>query len=270
MRYPLFISDFDGTLVRADGTVSERNIRAIREYRRAGGTFVICTGRMLASILPRLKELGLEDGLVIALQGAIVADVRTGKLIKDGAFSRAGAHDVLTFMEAQGWHIHMYVGDKIYANRRDGLLDAYEAICRVKATVPKKPLSEVAARGMRVRKALAMCLKEERDGIRRTLEARFGEEYFVACSSEWLVEIMPKDQTKAAAVRFLCDYYRLSPSQAAAIGDQENDAPMIAAAGGKFAVENAVPALKEIATVVPSVEEDGVAAALEYAMGERI
>ena len=52
MRYPLFLSDFDGTLVRADGTVSEENKRAIAAYRAAGGVFAVCTGRGIASILP--------------------------------------------------------------------------------------------------------------------------------------------------------------------------------------------------------------------------
>ena len=55
MKYPLFLSDFDGTLVRSDGTTSEGNKRAIAAYRKAGGTFAVCTGRMLSSILPRLK-----------------------------------------------------------------------------------------------------------------------------------------------------------------------------------------------------------------------
>ena len=66
MKYPLFLSDFDGTLVRSDGTISEGNQRAIAAYRKAGVTFAVCTGRMLTSILPRLKELGIEDGLVSA------------------------------------------------------------------------------------------------------------------------------------------------------------------------------------------------------------
>ena len=90
MRYPLFLSDFDGTLVRPDGTVSEENIRAIARYRAAGGVFAVCTGRGLTSIVPRLKELGITDGLVVAYQGATVADVATGKLLKDDGFFRGG------------------------------------------------------------------------------------------------------------------------------------------------------------------------------------
>ena len=55
MKYDVFLSDFDGTLVRSDGTVSETNKAAIARYRAAGGIFAIVTGRMLAAIMPRLK-----------------------------------------------------------------------------------------------------------------------------------------------------------------------------------------------------------------------
>ena len=41
MNYRLFLSDFDGTLVRSDGTVSEKNKRAIARYVAAGGTFAV-------------------------------------------------------------------------------------------------------------------------------------------------------------------------------------------------------------------------------------
>ena len=50
MKYKIFISDFDGTLVRDDGTVSEKNKAAICRYREQGGVFAVCTGRMTPAI----------------------------------------------------------------------------------------------------------------------------------------------------------------------------------------------------------------------------
>ncbi len=271
MKYRLFVSDFDGTLVRDDGTISQKNIDAIAKYRKAGGIFAVCTGRMLSSIRGRLKELGLEEGLVVAFQGAQIADIATGKLLKDDSFSEEDALEVVRFLEAQNLHIHIYVGEELYANRRDGLLDAYEKICRVTGVVPDMPLSDmVASKHMRVTKALVMCMPEDQQKVKHMLDKKFGEKYFVTLSSEWLVEIMPKGQTKAAAIGFLSDYYQIPREEIAAIGDQENDIPMIEAAGGKFAVASGVETLRRIATVVPSCEEDGVAhAILHYAMEEK-
>ena len=69
---------------------------------------------------------------------------------------------------------------------------------------------------------------------------------------------------------YLSEYYRVPRGRIAAIGDNYNDLPMLERAGGKFAVANAESPLKEIATVVPSNEDDGVAAALKYALSEEI
>ncbi len=272
MKYRIFISDFDGTLVRADGTVSPANIAAIAKYRAAGGIFAICTGRMTASIRPRLYELGLTEGVLISFQGARITDIATGRLLKSETFRREDAIAVLRPLEAEGRHIHVYAGEKLYANRRDELLEAYEQVARVKATVIEGSLADmVSANKLDVVKILTMQMPEEQQTVRRLYEKRYGDRYAVACSSEWLVEIMPKDQTKAVAVKFLSSYYGVPAEEIAAIGDQENDLPLLSAAGGRFAVANAVEKVKEFATVVPSVEEDGVAYAIgKYALGERI
>lgn len=268
MKYPLFLSDFDGTLVRSDGTISEGNKRAIAAYRKAGGTFAVCTGRMLTSILPRLKELGIEDGLVIAYQGATIADVATGKLVKDGGFSREDALRVVRLLEENGRHVHVYTVNDLYANRRDEALEIYEHICGVRATiVSDMSLADfVEKNNLRVVKALAMVPPEARNALMTELQDRLGEAFVVTCSAPILVEVMPKEQTKAAAVDFLSQKYSISAEKIAAIGDQLNDLPMILRAGGKFAVSNAAQPLKDAAQVVADFESDGVAEALAIAM----
>lgn len=268
MKYPLFLSDFDGTLVRSDGTISEGNKRAIAAYRKAGGTFAVCTGRMLTSILPRLKELGIEDGLVIAYQGATIADVATGKLVKDDGFSREDALRVVRLLEENGRHVHVYTVDDLYANRRDEALEIYEHICGVRATiVSDMSLADfVEKNNLRVVKALAMVPPEARNALMTELQDRLGEAFVVTCSAAILVEVMPKEQTKAAAVDFLSQKYSIPAEKIAAIGDQLNDLPMILRAGGKFAVSNAAQPLKDAAQVVADFESDGVAEALAIAM----
>lgn len=268
MKYPLFLSDFDGTLVRSDGTISEGNKRAIAAYRKAGGTFAVCTGRMLTSILPRLKELGIEDGLVIAYQGATIADVATGKLVKDDGFSREDALRVVRLLEENGRHVHVYTVNDLYANRRDEALEIYEHICGVRATiVSDMSLADfVEKNNLRVVKALAMVPPEARNALMTELQDRLGEAFVVTCSAAILVEVMPKEQTKAAAVDFLSQKYSIPAEKIAAIGDQLNDLPMILRAGGKFAVSNAAQPLKDAAHVVADFEQDGVAEALAIAM----
>ena len=139
----------------------------------------------------------------------------------------------------------------------------------MKGIVPSVPLSGfLAANSGVVSKILCMIEPERQDALVEHLKEQFGDRFFITSSAEWLVEAMPFGTDKASAVRFLSRYFKIPKEKTAAIGDQYNDIPMIEAAGGKYAVANAVAPLKAIAKVVSSVEEDGVFEALSDAMGE--
>lgn len=272
MKYGLFLSDFDGTLARSDGTISEKTKQTIARYLQAGGIFAVCTGRSLDSALPRAREAGLSDGLLVAFQGATIADIGTGKLLKNDCFSPSAALRAIRAFEKRNLHIHIYTVDGFYCNMQDELLALYEKVCGVTATViESESLSAFAARkNLRIVKVLAMIEPEKRLNLRNEVAAELKEEFFVTCSSDWLVEIMPAGQNKGAAVEFLSDYYRIPAERIAAIGDQLNDIPMIERAGGKFTVSNGQEELKKIAVTVSSNDEDGVAEAiLDYALGKR-
>lgn len=272
MKYRLFLSDFDGTLVRDDGTISEKNRAAIRRYREAGGIFAIATGRMPAGIVPRLRELGLDGGVVATYQGAVIVDTATGAYLKNDAFPQEDALHIVGLLEAEGYHVHMYTAETMYCNCDDEGLRAYERICGVKAVVVNEgTLASLAKReNLRVVKTLVMVEPERRRETEARVRALADGRYYVTCSSEYLVEVMPAGRSKAEAVEFFSRYYAIPKEEIAAIGDQYNDLPMLQAAGGRFTVQNGENALKEIATVVSSCEEDGVAEAIGIALGDDI
>lgn len=267
MKYQLFISDFDGTLVRADGTVSEKVKRAIARYTAAGGIFTVCTGRMLSSILPRMKELGITTGYVAAYQGAVIAETATGNIVKFEGFGQADALRVVQMLEAEDRHIHVYTEEGLFCNRRDEWLGVYEKICGVKGEVPEERLSDwLMKKPRRVVKVLTVEPPDTCDAVQTRFARRLGEKYFVTRSSDWLIEFLPAGQNKGAAVEFLKEKFGVPYERTAAIGDMLNDIALLEHAGGKFAVANAAEELKKTATVVASCEEDGVAEAIEIAL----
>lgn len=270
MKYQLFISDFDGTLVRGDGTISTKTKEAIARYRARGGTFAVCTGRMLPSIMPRLAELGLTEGLVVAFQGATICDVKTGALIKDDAFSEEAALPLICVLERLDCHFHVYTVDRLIANMRDEMLDVYEKLSGMTAeVVTEERISEKVKREkLRIVKTLVMLEPEARDELVKRLEEELGAQYYVTSSHPWMVEVMPCGQSKGEAVQFLSRYYGIPRENIAAVGDERNDLPMLQAAGGRYTVENGADVLKEIAQTVPSNEDDGVAYLLERILEE--
>ena len=270
MKYRLFCSDFDGTLVRPDGTISEKTKEEIARYTKEGGIFTVVTGRMASSILPRGREFASE-GIVVSYQGAVVSDIKTGKILKYGCFDLNSALRAVRLLEEENHHIHVYTDDALYANRRDDMLEEYERICGVRGNDSYDKLSEwMEETRPSVVKILAIIEPEKRLALQNRLEERLGDDYFITCSTDALVEIMPAGENKGSAIRFLSEYLQIPKEEIAAIGDQLNDLPMLEAAGGKFAVGNAKEELKRIARVVSPCAEDGVAEALQIAReGER-
>ena len=259
--YPLILTDFDGTLVRSDKTILDETYQAIAEYKESGGHFAISTGRMLSSILPIAREMGLT-GLVAACQGALIADIASGELVVDGSMEKADAVEICRTLESMGLHVHAYETDKFYSNMDDDLLAYYCSIVKEEAVVVKDmPLFELlACKDMRVRKLVVMLYPKQRDGIYERLLELFGDKFYVTCSAPILVEICNPEYTKGTSLEKIAEYYGIPVEKTIAVGDSLNDLPMIERAGLGIAVGNAEEELKEKAdvTLMATNDEDAI------------
>lgn len=79
----LLATDLDGTVVRRDGTMSDRTVEALHAAREAGVHVVLVTGRPLRWLGPVRDRLG-DLGSVIAYNGAVLFDDARG-LVVDAA-----------------------------------------------------------------------------------------------------------------------------------------------------------------------------------------
>ncbi|UCC62622.1 MAG: HAD-IIB family hydrolase, partial [Anaerolineae bacterium] len=105
---------------------------------------------------------------------------------------------------------------------------------------------------------------EEADAIVPELRQRFDGRLRIVRSHRNFVEGNPLGASKGQAMACLAARLGIARSQTAAIGDNDNDADMVAWAGLGMAMGNAHPDLKAVADVIlPSVEQDGVAVAIQ-------
>lgn len=77
----ILFSDYDGTLYIKENEMKE-NIKAINEYRKNGGIFVITTGRSKESIDKQIKKYNIKYDYIILNNGAIILDREGNKIWK--------------------------------------------------------------------------------------------------------------------------------------------------------------------------------------------
>lgn len=262
INYPLIVSDFDGTLVNGDGTISQRNKDAITAYVEAGGAFAISTGRMPSGILPRARELGLK-GMVCCCQGAIIADIESGNTVMDGRISYETTLAIVEKMEEMGLHIHVYDLWDYYCNMDDDALKMYENAVKSKANlVLDRKLSDfIREKRLAAYKVLAMVEPKDNDKVLNALAKVGFDGCEVTRSADFLVEVINAKYSKGTAVEFLADYYHTAIEKTVAVGDQRNDLPMIERAGVGVAVKNADSGLKDKADYIcECTNEEGAVA----------
>lgn len=262
----LIVSDFDGTLIATKQAVPERVRAAIDKYVAAGGIFAVCTGRMLASILPQVRALGLK-GLVAAYQGTVIADIESGELIRNGGFSVSEACEICRVLEERGESINVYADNVMYTTLPydDKLLNVYEKITGITANNVSGTMSDFVRRnGLYCQKIVSVVMPDKKLLLYEYLLSAIGDKYEVTYSASVLVEVSPKGDDKGEALKFLANHYNIPIKNTVAIGDNLNDLPMILAAGVGVAVENAVEEFKSHADdVCPSCDEGGVADVIE-------
>ncbi|MDE7329899.1 MAG: Cof-type HAD-IIB family hydrolase [Clostridia bacterium] len=266
INYRLIVSDFDGTLIDDNQHISDKVRKAIYEYVSLGGVFAVCTGRMLKSILPQVRELGLK-GLVIANQGTVIADIESGELIKYSGIKYSDAIEICRVLEDLGQPINVYSGDNLYTDipKDNKYLQIYERITGVDGISVKGKISDfVEEKQLFCQKVACLVAESERDKLYMQLKEKLGGKFDVTCSARVLVEISALGETKGEAVKYLCNRLNIPVEKCVACGDNLNDLSMIRVAGVGVAVGNADIAVKAEADFVStSNNEDAIAQIIE-------
>lgn len=262
INYGLIVSDYDGTLITSDQKILPEVKEAILEYVERGGIFAVCTGRMLCCILENVRKLGLK-GLVVAYQGTMIADIESGKLIKNGGLDYREAVEVCKILEELNQPVNVYNGDVMYTTvpKDNEGLRLYEKIVGIDSISVNGKMSDFVENGKFLcQKVSVLVKKEERDGLYSKLLEKLGDRFDVTCSAKELVEVSPLDDNKGEGLKYIAEYYNIPIEKTVAVGDNLNDLSMIIKAGVGVAVGNADIKLKEVADFVTCSNNEGAIA----------
>lgn len=243
-RYKALILDLDGTTIPMAGELpSERVIRSVREVIKRGVRVVIATGRIRQRALPAIEALGITDPCIF-YNGAQLYHIGKKKVLHQHCIQ---VTQVLEFLK-------LFQGKTIELSSEEG---------KQEFVIPPQNLEKLHIFGCYV----PHLTKFEAEQYMKKLSA-FPYLKAILATQTWdglpVVGVTHVNATKQEAISHVINYFKINPEEMVAVGDGENDMPMIIAAGMGVAMGNAVGSLKEIANdIAPTVEEDGVAYIIE-------
>jgi Cof subfamily protein (haloacid dehalogenase superfamily) len=256
--------DLDGTLVGEDLKVSDVDAAAIERATADGIEVCIATGRLFSAARPFAEELGLS-GFLIPLNGAAVFETLTGEMVRAVPLDVDVARIALDALRERRFRVQLYFGDRLYLDGVDERTEAYLRLARV------EPVMVPDLRELLVGRAppepgpmKVLGIGAEADVLEQVaqLGAKLGAKANVFRSLRQYLEVTDPRADKASALAWVAAQRGLAAAQVAAIGDSDNDAPMLAWAGRSYAVAGATPLAIASAKRVVGATGTGVAMAL--------
>lgn len=243
----LICTDLDGTLLLPDGSISRENTEAIAYFQREGGRFTFITGRMpyYADHVARMIRPNAPFGCA---NGGGLYDHSRGEYVFRAAPLAPDVCELIAAVEAGVPNIGIQLAgfEHSYFSQDNEATAIFRAETNIPHltcpyTAPPEPIIKILFSG-------------DDDQIECTaavLSAHpLANAFTLVPSERYLFEILPKPVSKGLAIEALCAHYGIDRARSIAIGDYNNDIPMLRAAGLGVAVANACPDALAAADVV--------------------
>ena len=263
----LLVLDIDGTIAGESNEIRQPVKQAIQAAQAKGVKVAIATGRMYCSALRFHQDIGSTLPL-LAYQGALIQDPATQTIHRHLTVSPQLASQLLDYFEQPELRsllsVHFYINDQLYVRE----LTEETKLYAERSSIEPIPVGDLRTT-LATEPTKVLALSDDSDLIEHllgTLRQQYTPaELYLTKSVATFFEATNPWVNKGTAVRYLAEeMLGLQASNVMTIGDNFNDVEMLEYAGIGVAMGNAPTQVQAIARwVAPSVEQDGVAAAIE-------
>ena len=287
MPYKLLALDLDGTVLKPDLSISPAVLAAIAAAQAHGVHVTIATGRMFGATLPFAEKIGIA-GPLICFQGGLIRDSRDGAVLFHEPVPAALAGEAIELLLERDIFAIAYIDERLWIASPRPELDLYlgwhperpEVVVNpdLANTIASAASARLLSQGEASHTAdlvtavvahpptkilfVAEPPVVERECAR--LAEHFAGRLLAFRSHAMFGELTHPRVSKGAALARLAEQLGIAREDVIAIGDHENDVPMLEWAGLGLAMGNAIPEARAAANhVIPSVQDDGVAWAIE-------
>ena len=281
----LIASDMDGTLLNDDHMISEENLKAIRKAQEMGRHFTIVTGRDYGAVKSYLEECNLKCECILS-NGAEYRDVN-GNIIESVYMNKKSVKIAFDILNEANLCIQLMTNNGSYITNKES--DKKAIIDRFKLFNPKMSEEEVEEFVAKFHKERGM---KEIDNIYEILESDIeilkivtfdNDEKLIAELKDKLrenasdlavastfsndIEISDIKAQKGLILAKTIKKMGIDKSEVIVLGDSFNDYSMFTEFENSYAMENAIPEIKEIAKYITDTNNnDGVAKAIYKAL----
>lgn len=254
--------DLDQTLFGPDLVLSARIKETVQRAQARGVIVTIVTGREARLTARFARELNLAAPLVCA-QGGLVYDHRTGRVLHDVRLPCELTPRIVEAADHYAWNLHFEMADRLYFPRVSNhppilfellRMSQWERVDKLPDDLPEAPHKFI----------VTLNQPADRSRVIAEMQAAFDGQIHIVPSHPYLIEGLPSGVDKGQGLAWLARHLDIPQAEVLAVGDNDNDVPMIRWAGVGVAMGNASDAARAAADwVAPPVEADGAAVALE-------
>lgn len=277
----LIASDMDGTLLNNEHIISKENLQAIKKAQEMGVHFAIATGRIYDDVEPFLKEHGIKCECIV-MNGAEYRD-KDGNVLESIDIDKNKAVEIFDMIKNNEVSAEIYTSNGLYTTdtKEKALIQiAYrvqafnpgtsfdEAIIMAKKHKHFTHLNyitdieEFLNSDIKIGKFVAFYNDEETTiKVKNKLETIKG----LAISSTFTknIEINNVNAQKGLILAKVAQKMGIKKEEVMVIGDSFNDYSMFTEFPISFAMENAMPEIKEVAKYITDTNDNaGVAKAI--------
>lgn len=263
----LYITDLDGTFLNENGVVSEKSRQIVNRLSKKGMLFSVATARSILTARELLAGLQINAPIVL-MNGVFLFDLNKNKVVSFHEISHAAFTEIVAAFERNGkspmlWlygddgllsvqytQLELQVNRDFYESRKDSFGGRFY---KTEVLSVSKGQHAVYINLVDTFDALQPIA----EALKAVMGAAFAF-YRDTYTDYWFLEVYSADASKANGAKEIQN--TVHADRITAFGDNLNDLTLFSVADEKYAVENAVAALKTQAdAVIESNRTDGVA-----------
>ncbi|UCE52849.1 MAG: HAD-IIB family hydrolase [Desulfobacterales bacterium] len=266
----LFVTDFDGTLLRSDRTFAESDLKALNQLGKLHITRVIATGRSIFSF-NTVADSGLPIDYVIFSTGAGVIHFPSGQIVRKVSLEESEVKRAFNLLIAAKLDvmIHRPIPENhkfayYRANTKNSDFETRIALYKPYAF----PMAQTTDGFGPATQLLAVLPPSQNIMIVSDIRKKLSDFNVIQTTSPldgtstW-IEIFPANVSKSLTAAWLAKELDIDPDDTLALGNDYNDLDLLEWSATSFVVANAPDELKTRFAAVASNNKCGVAEAVE-------